>query len=444
MMKKLIIILFALTITGCSGENNKNCVNETINESTGLLIKVECEVGSNFFTGLVDEKGDYFLDTKYTEIGDATQTRITSNDFYVLHSNTKYIRVGILNDSGELKYGIIDRSKKYLLEPIYDEVLMIEDSDLLYYVYDDTYYIKDIITGSVSELSYKFHTLKDDYIITSKDGKKYIMDMNFSLMKNEYYDDILQFDDHRFIYEKDGFLSIEVIQSNEVYSIEILEGRKYFIIDNINNQLVYFVEDDSINAYDYVNNIYYRNEEYIIEHLNGTDFVYKDSSNDLIVYNSNMVRILEEYRLVDSLGKGVYLGEKNNQYYLIGNEIDKTFLLDSNDYTLDPNYDLLDYNYLILTNSSHSLYLDSNLEEIATGNFDCVIENIDEMNKKLLINDQCNLNIIDNDYKIYPISNDYLEDFRVVAATEKYFVLKADNKYLLYDLVKKNVVLEVN
>lgn len=271
------------------------------------------------------------------------------------------------------KWGVIDSSGNIIINPEYDEYIVIPDNTKGIFVctintdYENNTFDTKIINEKNEELFTDYDLVEaiENYdesnnlwyqssiLRVSRDGKYGIIDTNGNVLVNPEYDSItsLKGVDNSFLTEKDGKVGIidnvgSIIIDNQYEEIEPISDKYeegYIVKDeNGNCGVINFTKTVAVDVeYDDVKNVYGNGKYYIVEENNDWKIIDTDGNSYLDGKYDDIISVDGENAIV----------ENNGNYGVVqiqdGNEI------------IDINYDSITYasgnNYIVENNSKYGV-----------------------------------------------------------------------------------------
>ena len=277
----------------------------------------------------------------------------------------------------EGKWGVIDSSGNIIIQPEYDEYIVIPDNTEAIFIctenvnYEDGTYDTKVLNANGDELFTEYDTVEaienydnsnnlwyeDGILKVSQNGKYGIINTSGSVLVSPEYDDItaLKGVTNSLLTEKDGLYGIidnvgSVIIDNEYAEIKPISDQYengYIVVDeNGKYGVINYTKSVALdNEYDDIKSVYDNGKYYIVKEGDDWEIVDTDGNNYLSGEYDDIVSIDNENAVVEDNGKLGVVSITNGQN-IINTEYDSISYATGNNYIVskDSKYGIMDSN----------------------------------------------------------------------------------------------------
>lgn len=243
--------------------------------------------------GVADREGRNILDTNYAEI---TNLGKTNRSGYIVKDDT-----GL--------YGIVDSSKKVILQNQYQKIEKVYGNDLYVVTQDGSQKLinsngEDVLTQGFEQISAILKT-KDQGVIYISNGKYGVMSLTGEVLIEAQYDNLVEAKSNIFIATKEGKQGIIDIDNNEKVPFT------YQSITYNETGDIYIAEDESFNSNILNSNLDVQQTGILIE-MNTDEGYFKLRQNDEYKYYNFRFEEKNETEILSN--NTLYLDKKDNLY----------------------------------------------------------------------------------------------------------------------------------
>lgn len=243
--------------------------------------------------GVADREGRNILDTNYAEI---TNLGKTNRSGYIVKDDT-----GL--------YGIVDSSKKVILQNQYQKIEKVYGNDLYVVTQDGSQKLinsngEDVLTQGFEQISAILKT-KDQGVIYISNGKYGVMSLTGEVLIEAQYDNLVEAKSNIFIATKEGKQGIIDIDNNEKVPFT------YQSITYNETGDIYIAEDESFNSNILNSNLDVQQTGILIE-MNTDAGYFKLRQNDEYKYYNFRFEEKNETEILSN--NTLYLDKKDNLY----------------------------------------------------------------------------------------------------------------------------------
>lgn len=345
----------------------------------------------------------------------------------------------------EGKWGVIDSSGNIIIQPEYDEYIVIPDNSKAIFIttinvnYDDGTYDTRVLNANGDELFTEYDTIEaiENYdssnnlwyesgiLKISQDGKYGIIDTNGNKLVDPEYDSItaLKGVTNSLLTEKDGKYGVidnvgSVIINNEYAQIQSISDQYengYIVIDeNDKYGVINYTRTVAVeNKYDDIKNVYGNGKYYIVKEGNTWKIVDTDGNDYLVGKYDDIISIQNENAVVKENNKFGVVTISDGQS-IINTEYDSITYATGNNYIVSKasKYGIMDSNGNILVDLNYS-----NIVYRSVANF------------YEATNDDYTSNLIDNDMNIR-LSNVIISELNT---EDGYLKVRENDTYKYYN-----------
>ena len=345
----------------------------------------------------------------------------------------------------EGKWGVIDSSGNIIIQPEYDEYIVIPDNSKAIFIttinvnYDDGTYDTRVLNANGDELFTEYDTIEaiENYdssnnlwyesgiLKISQDGKYGIIDTNGNKLVDPEYDSItaLKGVTNSLLTEKDGKYGVidnvgSVIINNEYAQIQSISDQYengYIVIDENNKYgVINYTRTVAVeNKYDDIKNVYGNGKYYIVKEGNTWKIVDTDGNDYLVGKYDDIISIQNENAVVKENNKFGVVTISDGQS-IINTEYDSITYATGNNYIVSKasKYGIMDSNGNILVDLNYS-----NIVYRSVANF------------YEATNDDYTSNLIDNDMNI-KLSNVIISELNT---EDGYLKVRENDTYKYYN-----------
>ena len=345
----------------------------------------------------------------------------------------------------EGKWGVIDSSGNIIIQPEYDEYIVIPDNSKAIFIttinvnYDDGTYDTRVLNANGDELFTEYDTIEaiENYdssnnlwyesgiLKISQDGKYGIIDTNGNKLVDPEYDSItaLKGVTNSLLTEKDGKYGVidnvgSVIINNEYAQIQSISDQYengYIVIDeNDKYGVINYTRTVAVeNKYDDIKNVYGNGKYYIVKEGNTWKIVDTDGNDYLVGKYDDIISIQNENAVVKENNKFGVVTISDGQS-IINTEYDSITYATGNNYIVSKasKYGIMDSNGNILVDLNYS-----NIVYRSVANF------------YEATNDDYTSNLIDNDMNIR-LSNVVISELNT---EDGYLKVRENDTYKYYN-----------